>query len=588
MTPDRAQRKLAAILAGDVVEYSRLMEADEDATIETLGAYRQIIDELVADHRGRVFGSAGDSVIAEFASPVEAVRCAVEIQRRLETQNASLAEDRRMRFRIGVNLGDVRVEGDDLLGDGVNVAARLEGLAEPGGICVSATVHEHVADKLDLAFDDLGEQKVKNIKKPVRVYQVRSDAAPPVAAEPGTEFPELPDQPSIAVLPFDNLSDDPEQEYFADGITEEIITALARLPGFFVIARNSTFTYKGKAVDVKQVARELGVRYVLEGSVRTAKNKVRITAQLIDSATGSHVWAEKYDGDLADVFAVQDDITHKIVSAISPELTLAEAERLKSQPPQNLVAWQCVSQSLANFYPFTEASLAKADSLARKAIELDEQNAEAHALLALMLWSQAVAGFVTPGADAMVEASQAAQRAIALDNRSARAHGAMGITLITQLRYDEAYAESERAVELEPGSAEILQWSAFILTYAGPHELAVERALRALRLNPRDPQIYSRYQALAASYYALGHYEEALTAASRVARLLPDWSEARTFVLASLGQLGHAEPAKATLDEVLRRWPHYTVGHATRRHPFRDQEVNDRLADGLRKAGVPE
>ena len=411
----------------------------------------------------------------------------------------------------------------------------------------------------------------------------------PAPVIPPTETPPpLPDKPSIAVLPFANLSGDPEQEYFADGITEEIITALARLPGFLVIARNSTFIYKGKRIEVQRVADELGVRYVVEGSVRTSGGKVRITAQLIDASTSNHVWAETFDGDLEDVFAVQDEVTHKIVNSIGAELTLAETERLTSHPPKDLMSWQCVIQGSAHFYQFTKASFAKCEEMAHKAIALDDQNAEGYALLAIVQWAQAVAGFVRPGREVMAEATNAAEQAIALNERSARAHAAMGITLITQFRYDEALAESERAVELEPGSAEILTWNGFVLAYTGPHELAVERLRHAVRLNPRDPGMYSRYQALSIASFALGRYEESLESASRVARQLPEWHEACTFVLASLGQLGRTEEAAPVLEETLLRWPHYTVQYAARRHPYRDMEARGRLAEGLRRAGVPD
>jgi adenylate cyclase len=337
------ERKLAAIFAADIAGYSRLMARDEVATLARLKACRAIIDGLIASHRGRIFTTAGDSVVADFASAVDAVQCAVAVQAAIVTENAGRAADEPMQFRIGVHVGDVIVDGSNLLGDSVNIAARLEALAEPGSIYVSAPARDHIGNKLPLGFDDLGDQQVKNIAQAIRVYRVQTEtsASKPIAVPP------LPDKPSIAVLPFQNMSGDPEQEYFADGMVEEIITALSRIRWFLVIARNSTFTYKGRAVDVKQVGRELGVRYVLEGSVRKSGNRIRITAQLVEAATGNHVWAERYDRDLADIFAVQDEITERVVAAIEPELYAAEQVRSQSKPPESLDAWECVIRALS-------------------------------------------------------------------------------------------------------------------------------------------------------------------------------------------------------------------------------------------------
>src|SRR3954452_5981700 len=353
------ERKLAAIFAADIAGYSRLMARDELGTLARLKACRAIIDDLIASHRGRIFNTAGDSVVADFASAVDAVQCAVAVQAAIATENAGDTADEPMQFRIGVHVGDVMVDGNNLLGDGVNIAARLEGLAEPGAICVSAVVRDQIGNRLPVAFDDLGDQQVKNIAQAIRVYRVQAEKP---AAQPAATLP-LPDKPSIAVLPFQNMSGDAEQEYFVDGMVEEIITALSRIHWLFVIARNSSFTYKGRSVDVKQVGRELGVRYVLEGSVRKAGTRVRITGQLIEAETGNHLWAERYDRDLADIFAVQDEITERVVAAIEPELYAAESIRTQRKPPESLGAWECVIRALSYIGEVSPGAIAEAETL---------------------------------------------------------------------------------------------------------------------------------------------------------------------------------------------------------------------------------
>jgi adenylate cyclase len=383
------ERKLAAIFAADIAGYSRLMGADEAGTVTRLKASRAIIDRLIAANRGRIFNTAGDSVVADFASAVDAVQCAVAVQEALAEESAPQGSAEKMQFRIGVHVGDVVVDGANLLGDGVNIAARLEGIAEPGAICLSGAARDQIGNKLPVSFDDLGEQQVKNIAQPIRVYRVgplpsRPHAGETPAIQPVAALP-LPDKPSIAVLPFQNISGDPEQEYFADGMVEEIITALSRLRWFFVIARNSTFTYKGRAVDVKEVGRELGVRYVLEGSVRKSANRIRVTAQLVEAATGNHVWAERYDRDLADIFAVQDEITERVVAAIEPELYAAEHIRSQSKPPDSLDAWECVIRALSLIGQGTRDENTEAEALCRRAIAIAPGYARAHSLLAWAL-----------------------------------------------------------------------------------------------------------------------------------------------------------------------------------------------------------
>jgi adenylate cyclase len=489
-----------------------------------------------------------------------------------------------MAFRIGINLGDVLEKDGALFGDGVNVAARLEGLADTGGVTISEAVHMQVEGKLDLDLEYLGEQRVKNIAKPVRAYRVVL-ARETAASGHGETLP-LPGKPSIAVLPFTNMSGDAEQEYFADGVSEDIITALSRLPGLFVIARNSSFIFKGKAADVTQVARELGVRYVLEGSVRKAGGQVRITAQLIDASSGRHVWAERYDGKLTEIFEFQDEITGKIVNSIGPELMLAEVERVRTKPPDNLDAWALTNRGFAHYWRWTRNDLAEAERLARRAIDLDPNNAQSLALLASVLIAEAVSGWVKPGMKYIGEALEAAKKAIVLDHRSARAHNALGLSLINHGRYDEAVNEVERAVELEPGSAEILTWCGVVLAFSGQEELAIERVHEAIRLNPRDPQIYGRYQILAWAFFALERYQEAVEAAGHLSLGPEDWTEARAVMVASLAHLGRSEEAASVLDNVRRVRPDYTLEYARKRLPYRNRAHTERFVEGLRKAGL--
>src|SRR5215813_9948175 len=419
---NRAERRLAAILAADVAGYSRLIGADEEGTLDRLRSIRaEVIDPKIAAHRGRLVKTTGDGVLVEFPSVVDAVRCAVEVQREIAGRDTDASVDRRIEFRIGIHQGDIVVEDGDIFGDGVNVAARLEALADPGGICVSARVQEDAAGRLDLAFEDLGEQTLKNIARPIRTYRVGPHKV--LALQAQTPLP-LPDKPSIAVLPFQNMSGDPEQEVFADGMVEDITTALSKLRWFFVIARNSSFAYKGRAVDVKQVGRELGVRYVLEGSVRRGGDRLRITAQLVEAESGSHVWAERYDRDVGDIFAVQDEITERVVAAIEPELYAAENIRSRRKPPESLDAWECVIRALSAIGQGTRGSNAEAERLCRRAIAISPGYGQAHSLLA---WSL-VRSTIWSGDLRTVEAEIAAeaQAALAADDRDPWAYLAQG------------------------------------------------------------------------------------------------------------------------------------------------------------------
>jgi adenylate cyclase len=416
MAEERPKRRLAAILASDVVGYSRLMGVNEERTLAQLQAHqRELLEPSISEHRGRIVKTTGDGMLVEFASVVDALRCATEIQRGMTERNAEVPTAERIEFRIGINVGDIMSEGGDIFGDGVNVAARLEALADPGGICVSGRVQEDARGKFDIPFEDRGEQRLKNIAWPVRVYNVRLGGETPTAV-PALS---LPDRPSIAVLPFTNMSGDPEQEYFAEGVTEDLITALSRIRWFFVIARNSCFAYKGQSTDIRDVARKLGVAYVLEGSVRKAGNRVRVTAQLIDGGSGNHVWAQRYDRDLEDIFSVQDEITETLAGAIEPELGKAERERARTRRPDDLRAWDLCQRGLWHTYKRTRQDLADAQHMFRQAIEIDPGLARAYAAAEEAFFFQFVGGYVDTGEAAKADALRFAEKAVQLDGEDA-------------------------------------------------------------------------------------------------------------------------------------------------------------------------
>ncbi|HEX6115068.1 MAG TPA: adenylate/guanylate cyclase domain-containing protein, partial [Geminicoccaceae bacterium] len=623
------KRKLAAILSADVKGYSRLMAADEEGTLRTLSAYRQAMNAMIAERDGRVVGTAGDSILAEFPSAVEATRCAVEIQKELAARNAGLPKDRRLEFRIGINLGDVMVEGDDLFGDGVNVAARLQALAEPGGIYVSGGIYDQIKGKLPFGADFLGEQAVKNIVEPVRVYRLRSDRATvrrsirgpllrwlaitaglvllvivaaeiawyldprrtsaPIDEEEASELP-LPDRPSIAVLPFDNLSDDPEEEYFADGLTDDLITDLSQLSGLFVIARDSAFAYKQQPVDVREVARELGVRYVLEGTVRRAGERVRINAQLIDGTTGGHVWAERYERDYADIFAVQDQVIEEIVGALSVQLTESEQTQVTRLPTRNLEAYDYYLRAEQALHrPAGEIGLLRALELYQKAISLDGEFADAHAgdaRTALILWTYTY-DVILPGSVARQKLYEAAGRALALNPELPRARAVLAEAQSVDGEHEAAIDSARLAVAFGPSDAEAHATLASVLAYAGQPEQAVEAAETALRLNPKPPASVLLTAGLA--LFLDEQYGRAIETLEQARDLASGMNEPVQFLAMAYALAGRHKQARHEVEVFLQRVPSASVQFARVMwaHHRRSEDLARRL-DGLRKAGLPE
>jgi adenylate cyclase len=522
----------------------------------------------------------------EFASVVDAVRCAVEVQQAMPERNTGAAADNRIELRIGINLGDVIVEGDDLYGDGVNIAARIEALADPGGVFVSNTVHDHVRDRLPFVFEDLGEQQVKNIARAVRIYRVCDGRA---AKSPAAPALPLPDKPSIAVLPFLNMSGDPEQEYFADGIAEDVIALLSKSRGLFVIARNSSFTYKGRAVDVKQVGRELGVRYVLEGSVRRAGNRVRVTGQLIEAAAGGHLWAERYDRDLTDIFAVQDEITASVSAAILPSVERSERERAARKPPSSLDGWESYHRGMWHLAKVEAAENVLAQEFFQRALTLDPGFAAAQAAMALSILTDGA--FFYPEdkrQDFVPRGAQHARRSIALDPTEAVGHSALAIALTMSGRHDEASREGDLAVSLDPNSAWAFGFQGAARSYGGrPHE-AINSFKTAMRLSPFDPITPIWQHFLARAYYWMGEYQEALVVARQVCQFYPDLRSAYRTLLASLGQTGQAEEASRVMAEAVHRFGNEMRLLLHSKMPEVRPEDHEHLIKGYRKAGVIE
>jgi adenylate cyclase len=580
-------RRLAAILVADVAGYSRLMGADEEGTHERLKAHlRELVDPKIKEHRGRIVKNTGDGFLAEFASVVDAVRCAVEVQRGMIDREPEMPDDQRTKFRIGINLGDVIAEEHDIFGDGVNVAARLEALAEPGSICISRVVRDQVRDRLDLVFDDMGEQQVKNIARPVRAYRIGLGQRPPAPASAAPVLA-LPDKPSIAVLPFQNMSGDPEQEYFADGMVEEIITALSRIRWLFVIARNSSFTYKGQAVDVKQVGRELGVRYVLEGSVRKGGGRVRITAQLIDALTGTHLWADRFDRALDDVFALQDELTISVVGAIEPSLRKAEIERAKRKRPDSLDAYDLCLRAL----PFASTAMPedaeKALPLLEEAIRLEPDYPAAHAALAWCHEQRYLRGGLDEGT--REAARRHARAALAAGGDDAMALATAGFVIaVVERDYATAIDANDRALALSPSSAFAFALGSIMRAWRGDLPTAIAHGETALRLSPYDPLIYLPYVGLAYAHFFAGHFAEAASAASRAMQANPRFSVPCYLYTAALACLGRAEEAEATAQRLLELQPGFTIASLASGTSIAAEDRLSRLIEALRKAGLPE
>jgi adenylate cyclase len=687
MTTQEVKRKLTAILNADVKGYSRLMGEDEKGTVRTLNEYKEIMGNLIQHHHGRVVDAPGDNVLAEFASVVDAVECAVEVQRELKTRNTELPENRKMELRIGVNLGDVIEDGEQILGDGVNIAARLESLSEAGGICISGKAYDEVKNKLPLGYKYLGEQAVKNIAEPVRVYRVLMEPGaagkvigekkvkprtwrmatlglaiglivviaaiviwkfytpstpqpgvvskeritatqpekPPAVVPPSTEvapkekvpppspekvakptappaskvevaskdkmaFP-LPDVPSIAVLPFANMSEDPKQEFFADGITEEITTALSKARHLFVISRQSTFSYKGKPVKVKQVSEELGVRYVLEGSVQRSGDRIRINAQLIDALTGRHIWAERYDRDLRDLFALQDDITMRILVAIQVKLTEGEQVSMKERSYENIYKGKqgldCYLKIMEGFkyaqgHNIEDVRVAR--RLAEEAITICPDAPMAYVILGYVHHLEYWLGAGKSPQDSIEKGIEMAQKAIAIDDSSAMAHGLLGTFYVLKREYDKAIAEGERSIALAPGAASLYIWYGLNLNFAGRPEEAIPVFQKAIRLNPIGAT--GIYLNLGVALRMTGKFEEAVSASKKALQRAPDNILAHINLAATYSLMGREEEARSEAAEVLRINPKFSVDSYAKRLTYKDQAQRDRYIDALRKAGL--
>jgi TolB-like protein len=587
MAVERVQRRLAAILAADVVGYSRLMGEDEAGTLSRLKQLRlEVFDPHIKEFSGRLFKTTGDGLLIEFPSAVDAVNHAVAVQRALEAANADISDSIRLTFRIGISLGDVIVDGGDLYGNGVNVAARMEGLAEPGGICVSGTVFEHVGTAVDVVFDDLGPQKVKNITQPVRSYRVRLHDDHVQSIIGGNQPPALPDKPSIAVLPFENMSGDVEQEYFADGISEDIITSLSKLSQLLVIARNSSFTYKGRAVNVQEVARELGVRFVIEGSVRKSGNRVRITSQLIDCTTGGHLWAERFDRDLTDIFAVQDEVTQEIVTAMAVTLTADDHERIKTIETDNLEAYDYFLRGREHFWLQMKEDNLLARAMFEQARDLDPAFAPTYALLSFTHMMDYINRWNEADDQSLERAYEIAHEGVQLNESYPWSRIASGNAFLWNRQHDRAIVEYEKAIAQDPNFALGYTNLGWALHYAGRSAEAIELIKRGMRLDPHYPDI--RLHWLAQSYFQLGQYEEAVELLKRRLIRKPDTDISRVLLAASYGHLGRTEEAKAEWAEALRVNPDYSLEHRRKILPYKNPADFEKVVQGLSKAGLPE
>ncbi|MEM7226242.1 MAG: tetratricopeptide repeat protein [Pseudomonadota bacterium] len=579
------ERRLAAILAADVVGYTAMMGADESGTLRRLTALRRdLLEPLIDEHQGRIVKLMGDGLLVEFASVVHAVSCALAWQ---DGVGAIRAEDRaeRLQFRIGINLGDVIVEGDDIFGDGVNLAARLEGLSEPGGICISEDAYRQAKGKTAALFEDMGEQTLKNVAEPVRTYRLATGES----AEPGQRVGEalpLPEKPSIAVLPFNVPSGDEEQECFADGMTEDLITALSKIRWFFVIARNSTFAHKGRAVDMTKLGRELGVRYLLEGSLRQFQKRVRVSVQLIDASSGRHVWAERFDRELDDIFALQDEMTQTIVRAIEPELGSAERERAIRKPPGSRNAWDLFQRGLWHHYRFTREDIAKGREFFQQAIAADPNFAQPLAALAHVCYWQVLLGYVDDARATLAEGLGYARQAVSLDDKEPLAHFALGRVHTLRGDLDSAKAEFRQAVALNPNCAFTHYGFGLALILDGDLAAALDHIDRALRLNPHDPAIWAFLAGRALAHLVSEEFAEAATWARRSVQSATAGVWAYAVEAAALGHLGRTHEAASALAETYRLKPGFSTDFVREVFPFRDPGHLEPILDGLGKAGM--
>jgi len=625
------KRKLTAILSADVEGYSRLMGEDEEATVRTITIYREVLTTLIQQHNGKVLDSPGDNLLAEFASVVDAVQCAVAVQKEIKARNDELPETRRMQFRIGINLGDVIQEKDRIYGDGVNVAARLEGLAEPGGICISKTAFDHIESKLPYGYDFIGDQTVKNIAKPVGAYRVLLDPRVTVSGKPLVKKPAtirrmpvligavvifviavavgiwqfyirrpsvepasvakmaypLPEKPSVAVLPFVNMSDDPKQEFFSDGLTDQIIASLSKAPELFVIARNSTFTYKRKPVKVQQVAEDLGVRYVLEGSVRKSEDKLRVTVQLIDALKGHHLWAEQYEREMKDVFAVQDDITMQILKALQIQLTAGPggAER---QGTQNLQAYLKMLEAWSVFFKFTRDGNVRARQLAEEAIAIDPEYARAYALLGYIHQIDTAMGVSKSRRESLEKATRYAKKAQSLDEKDFVGYMAIVGVYLAKREYENAVKMAQKAIDLAPGAATPYAKLGQVLCFSGRSPEAIDYFKKAIRMDPFPSSSY--YLELGYAYFLTGNYEEAVRVSKKACALMPDNEGCHRTLAAAYGMLGKDREARDEAAELLRIVPDWSIEGWKQRlgDYWKNQADHDHFAEGLRKAGLPE
>jgi len=626
------KRKLTSIFSADAVGYSRLMGQNEAATVHTITSYRNVISTLIKQHNGTVIDSPGDNLLAEFVSVVDAVQCAVAVQKEIKSRNDGLPENRRMQFRIGINLGDVIQEEDRIYGDGVNIAARLEGLAEPGGICVSKTAFDHIESKLPYGYDFMGDQTVKNISKPVGAYRVLMDPRVTVSGKPVDEKPSpkrripilvvavvilvmavavgiwqfyahrpsleptsidkmsypVPDKPSIAVLPFANMSDDPKQEYFCDGMTEDLITDLSKISGLFVIARNSTFAYKQKSVKIRQVAEELGVRYVLEGSVRKADKKLRITAQLIDATTGHHLWADRYTGIIDDVFAYQDKITQKIVDALAIKLNVDEQVQLAHKDTDSIAAYDLFLKGWEHYLRFTPEDFFKAIPFFEKAVQIDSNYGRAYAALAATYWqgSRLYFGlnqFGVSQEDGLLLAREYLEKA--MRNPTSLAHYLASNMNLHRHQWQEALVEAERGIALEPNNANINLQMGYVLIMSGNPKKSIDFIKKAMRLDPHYLARALSFQGLA--QFHMEEFEVAITFFENSHQLNPDMFEPAELLAVSYALLGRDDDARKIVAWLHSKWPgQWPLWYVIRYYPFKNPKVTDRFVEGYLKSGL--